>query len=404
MLSEKAIENLIQPLLDRQSQIEGVVLGTIAERLKDIGTMTPSDIYKLERLLKTGSDAKKINKQISRLTKLSENEIKKIIRTVAKDSYEDVKPFYDYRNKSFIPFEKNEELQKYVKSVEKVTANTFINLSNSTAFMYRNGANSGILTPTPASQIYNKVIDNAIQIVSSGMDTYNTVIPNSIRQLVNSGIKSVEYTTESGKRHYVRLDTVVRRNILDGIRDIQQNVQNITGEQFGADGVEISVHQYSAPDHEPVQGHQFTKEEFEKMQNGENFKDVKNRKFKGFDRHIGIWNCRHFAWNIIIGHATPNYTDKQLEELKQKNANGMTVRDRNGNNIKKSMYWCTQRQREYELKIRKNKEGLAMAKKAGQQGLIQEYNGKITTIQNEYTYFCKKCGLKPRYDKTRVYI
>ena len=404
MYSADAIDNLIQPLLIRQSQIEGVVLQTIANRLKQIGTMTPSDIYTLERLLKTGNDAKKINKRIAELTKLSEKDIKTIIRNVAKDSYMDSKPFYDYRHKSFIPFEDNIEIQRVVKAVETVTLDEFKGISNTTAFMLRDLSNPLLLKPTKLSKVYNIVIDTAIQSVVTGMDSYNQVIPKIIQQLTDSGIKTVDFITEEGKKHYVRLDTVVRRNILDGIRNVQQEVQNVTGKQFGANGVEISVHQFSAPDHEPIQGHQLTKEEFEKMQLGEDFEDVDGIKFKGFDRPIGMWHCRHFAWNIIIGHKTPNYTKEQLEQIKQNNANGIEITNKKGEKEMRSMYWCTQKQRDYELKIKQNKEGQSMAEKAMQNDLAQKYNNKVVKLQNEYIAFCKKCGLKPRFDKTRIFV
>lgn len=404
MLSEKAIDKLIQPLINRQSQIEGVVISSIAERLKDIKTVTPSDIYKLERLLKSGSDVKDINKKIAKLTKMSENDIKKIIKTVAADGYKDAKPFYDYRHKSYIPFEKNIELQNSIKAIERATLADYTQLSNSTAFMLRDMANPLILRPTSVSKTYNKIIDTAIQSVVGGLDTYNQVIPNSIQQLIDSGIKTVEYTTEQGKKHYVRLDSVVKRNILDGIRNVQQEVQNITGEQFGANGVEISVHQFSAPDHEPVQGHQLTKEEFEKMQLGENFEDVNGIKFTGFDRPIGVWNCRHISWNVILEHKTSNYTLEQLEELKQKNANGITVKNKQGNNEVRSMYWCTQRRNNYELQIKQLKEGQAMAEKAMQNELASKYNNKVVSVQNKYIAFCKSCGLKPRFENTRIFV
>ena len=404
MLSEKAIDKLILPLINRQSQIEGVVISSIAKRLKEIKTMTPSDIYKLERLLKTGNDAKVINKKISKLTKLSEKEIKKIIKTVAEDAYKDVKPFYDYRHKSYIPFNENIELKTAIKAIERVTLSEYIGLSNSTAFMLRDAANPLILRPTSISKTYNTIIDNAIQAVASGLDSYNQIIPKSIEQLIDSGLKTIEYTTDSGEKHYVRLDSVVKRNILDGIRNVQQEVQNITGEQFGANGVEISVHQYSAPDHEPVQGHQLTKEEFEKMQLGQDFQDVNGIRFKGFSRPIGVWNCRHIGWNIVIEHKTPNYTLEQLEELKNKNANGITVKTKQGKNEKRSMYWCTQKRNDYELKIKQLKEGQAMAEKAMQTDLANKYNNKVINMQNKYIAFCKSCGLATRHENTRVYV
>lgn len=404
MLTENQIDKLIQPLINRQTQIEISVLSVIAERLKDIQTMTPSDIYKLERLLKSGSDVRKINAQISKLSGLSENEIKKIIKEVAKDAYKDAKPFYDYRHKSYISFEKNKQLQATVKAIEKATLGEYKNLSNTTAFMLRDINNPLIIRPTSLSKAYNKLIDMAIQTVAGGFDSYNVVIPNIVQNLIDKGITSVEYIDENGVKRYKRLDAAVKQTILNGVRDINQQVQNVVGEQFGANGVELSVHQYSAPDHEPIQGHQFTMEEFNKLQTGQDFEDINGVKFKSIDRPIGMWNCRHFAWNIVIGHKTPNYTPEQLENLKQVNSNGITVKDKHGKAVKKSMYWCTQRRNKYELDIKKAKEGIEISKKAGQSNLQDKYQQRHDKLQKQYANFCKKCGLQPRWENTRIFV
>lgn len=410
MMNENAIDKLIQPLIDRQEQINMTVIMKIAERIKAVNTILPSDVYKLEQLLKTGSDVREINKRIAELAQLQEKEIQKIIKAVAKDAYKDAKPYYDYREKSFIPYEENTPLQNAVQSIMRVTLEDYTNLSNSTAFMWRDPINSLIVRPTTISQTYQNFVDLGIQTVTTGAGDYNTAIRDALKQLIDSGglkmcdnTHKVEYTTDKGRKHYIRADTVVRRNILDGIRNVLQTVQDVTGEQFGADGVEISVHQYSAPDHEPIQGHQFTNEEYDKLQTGQNFEDINGTQFQGIDRPIGLWNCRHFAWSIIIGQATPNYMPEQLEEIKRKNADGITVKGKDGQKVKKSMYWCTQRQRQYELSIRKTKEGEAAAEAAGEDTLKEEYQAKITKLQNEYKAFCKECGLETRFDKTRIY-
>ena len=404
MITENQEMALIQPLIDNQTRIENIVVSIIVDRLKSMNTLVPSDVGKLESLYRSGSDVRKINKKIAQLTKKSEKQIKAIIKQVAQNSYNDAKPYYDYRKMPFIPLEKNMEVQKVIRAVEMVTLGEYERLSQASAFMLRDFANPKILIPTKLSKVYNKVIDNSIQSVLAGVSTYDEMIKNAIAELTDSGVKTVEYTTEKGKKHYQRLDSVVTRNILDGIKAVQQEVQNVTGEQFSADGVELSVHQYSAPDHEPVQGHQFSMEEFEKMQAGETCKDVKGKIYEGFDRPIGMWNCRHFAWNIIIGHKTPNYTDEQLEKIKENNANGISVKDKSGKPVTKSMYWCTQQRNKYELKMKKVKEAEALAEKGQQPDLIQKYHSKLLSIQNEYKYFCEKCGLKTRFEKTRIFI
>ena len=125
----------------------------------------------------------------------------------------------------------------------RVTLADYTNLSNSTAFMWREPTNPLIVRPTTVSQTYQNVIDLGVQKVITGAGDYNSAIQDALKQLVNSrGLKmcdntqKVEYTSINGKKHYARADTVVRRNILDGIRDVLQTVQDITGKQFGADG------------------------------------------------------------------------------------------------------------------------------------------------------------------------
>ncbi|MCH5210430.1 MAG: hypothetical protein J1F01_05635 [Oscillospiraceae bacterium] len=390
MLNENQIDDLIQPLIDRQREIEETVIMAIVRRIGKIKDLSPADVYKLERLYQTGSDAQKINKRVAELTRESESEIKKIIKTIAQDAYKDAKAFYDYREIPYIPYAENEALQTIVEGVRRVTLADYTNLSNSTAFMLRDPTNPLIIRPTPIALTYQTVIDRAVQSVAMGIESYNTLIPNAIRDLTQRGITVVDYTTDEGKPHRVRLDTVVRRNILDGIRDVQQKTQEYIGEQIGADGVEISVHEFSAPDHEPIQGHQFSNEEYEKLQTGQPFEDVNGVKFGAIERPIGVWNCRHRTFHIILSHSKPIYTLEQLEEIKKRNADGITITDRDGNEVQKTKYWCTQKMRDYELRLRKAKEGEAAAEAANETDLENEYKSKIYRLQNEYKAFCNQ--------------
>lgn len=84
MMNEFEIDKLMQPLINRQEQINMTILTKIAERVKAINTILPSDVYKLEQLLKTGEDVREINRKIAELTRLQEKEIKKIIKRLQK--------------------------------------------------------------------------------------------------------------------------------------------------------------------------------------------------------------------------------------------------------------------------------------------------------------------------------
>lgn len=398
MLSDDAIENLVKPIIDRQENINNYVIRIIANRIKQIGTLKASDIYKLKRLYDIGNDIQLIEEELSRLAGLQISEIQDIIKIVAKAAYIDVQPFYEYRSISYIPFEKNVPLQRVVTAIAKQTADTYVNLSKAQAFMIRDLKNPDVLIPTPIAQTYQSVIDEAVQASQSGVLDYSTSMRRTLRQLNESGIRSVTYNPKSGKVYTQRLDTAVRRNLLDGIRAINQGVQDETGKQYGADGKEITVHENSAPDHEPIQGHQFTNKEYDKLQNEEPFQDVNGRKFNPIKRAIGTLNCRHFAYSIIIGYAKPNFTQKQLDENIKRNHKGYTLP--NGKHL--TMYECTQIQRELETKVRRAKDGQIMAREAGDKELAKQYQIKINKYVNEYQIFSKECGLSIKPSKMTV--
>ena len=398
MLSEDTLDNLMQPVIDRQEEINTYVITKIAERINTIGQVKPSDVQKLIQLRNVGGDVRLINQKLAEYTNLQVYQIKQIIKAVAYNVYTDAKPFYDYRHKPYIPFSKNRYLQKQVEAVARQTAGTYKNLSKAQAFMLRDLANPEVLIPTPLSKAYQSVVDEAIQAAQTGVIDYNTAMRRTLKQLVDSGLRQAVYNTESGRVYSQRMDTAVRRNLLDGIRAINQKVQDITGEEYGADGVEISVHSNPAPDHAAMQGHQYSKAEFEKMQSAESFHDVQGRVYSGFERAVGTLNCRHFAWNIIIGFAPQNFSDTQLQEILDRNEKGYTLP--NGKHL--TMYECTQYQRKLETAVRHAKDGQIAARAAGDTQLAMNYQAKINKYSAEYKAFSKACGLSEKRGKMTV--
>lgn len=398
MISDSELEKMMQPIIARQDELNIYVITTIANRIKEIGQLIPSDAHKLVRLLKSGGDVRKINKKIAEITGLNEKDIKNLIKTVAENVYLDAKPFYDYREKSFIALEDNEPLKRAIEAISRQTQETYINLSNSRAFMLRDPENPKKLIPTSLSKTYYTAIDKAVQAVQSGVLSYNTNMRDTLEQLADSGIRTIQYHPESGRRYSQSLEAAVKRNLLDGVRQVNQRVQDITGEQFGSDGKELTVHEMPAPDHEYIQGRQFRNEEYEKLQNNEDFKDVKGREYEKIERPIGHYNCRHFAYSIIVGVSRPNFTDKQLQEVIDRNHKGYT--DKNGKHYTK--YECSQEMRKLERDIRKAKTGMVTADAAGNEDMKQQYKAELSEARNKYDAFSKECGLKKKILQTEV--
>lgn len=396
MLNDVDIDNLIQPFVDRQIQLESYVVNTIATRVNEVGKLSKTDVYRLQQLLKIGSDVRQINKQIATMLNVQENQVKKMIKEVAVNTYTDAKPFYDYRHKAQVPYEKNKRLQRSIEAVGKQTADTFKNLSNSRAvgFQIRDAKNPGIMKFQSIQATYQSIVDEAVQSVQTGVLDFDTALRRSLQQLNDSGIRRAYW--ESGTSR--RIDSVVRMNILGGIRQINQKVQEQIAQEIDADGIELSAHSFCAPDHEPIQGHIFTLENFEKLQSEQAFEDTYGNKFESIRRPIGEWNCRHLTQAVIIATHKPTWSLADLQELKDANKEGYTMKD--GRHL--TMYQCTQVQRNYETAIRYAKEGYMMAKKAGSIQLQNKYEAKLADLNKQYNQFSKDCGLSKQRKRTSV--
>lgn len=396
MLNDSQIENLIKPFIDRQIALEQYVINTIAQRVGEIGTLSKTDVYRLQQLYKVGSSAKAINKMLADTMNVQEKHVKNMIKVAGIQTYKDAKPFYDYRKKEQIPFEKNTKLQRSINAVGKQTADTFKNLANSkaTGFYIRDAKNPTQLRFYNMQEAYQSVVDEAIHNVQLGVLDFDTAMRHALKQLNDSGLRRIYWDSGYSRR----LDSTVRMNILGGIRQINQQVQLQIADEIKADGIELSAHSFSAPDHEPIQGHIFTLKEFDKMQNEMDFEDVEHNKFPSMRRPIGEWNCKHFVQSIVIKAHKPTWSLKELEELKQANKDGYTTKD--GKHL--TMYECTQIQRRYETDIRCAKEGYTMAKEAKNEELQKYYVNRIDKLNREYNQFSKDCGLRKQRNRASV--
>lgn len=142
-------------------------------------------------------------------------------------------------------------------------------------------------------------------------------------------------------------------------------------------------------------GHQFSNEEFEKMQNSLPFKDINGKSYIAIERHISEWNCYHRPFRIVLGISKPLYTDKQLEKIQKDNTKGF---DFDGKHY--SMYDGTQLQRRIEREIRKQKDIQILAKSSGDKELTLQAQTKITQLTTKYKQLSQISGL-PNQLKTR---
>lgn len=392
MLNDQVIEQLTEEIVRRIERVNTFTLKKIGEVLAEIGDIPPSRAYDLAMILKYGGDYDKIVKELAKMTNLNEKEILEIFEKVAKKNLAFAQQFYEYRGMNYIPYEKNIALQEQVRAIAKITQDTYRNLSNTLGFVR---TKNGKKVFTPLAQAYQEAIDDSVTALIQGKEAFNSAMTKAVRELSASGIKTIEW--ESG--YHRRLDSSVRMNLRGALRDFSMTLQQQFGEEFGADGVEISVHENPAPDHAEVQGHQFSNEEFDKFQNNQDSKDYKGKLFTaeyhGHDRRsIGQLNCYHYIFNVVLGVSKPLYTDSKLKEINDKNEKGFKLDGKHYTN-----YQGLQLQRKLETAIRKQKDRQIMAKASKNEEEELLATQKLTYLTNKYFELCKKSGLKSKIER-----
>ena len=402
MLSDEVINKVIDRLVNRIEQGNEFVLKTIGNNIKKIGTLSASDAQRLEQILKYGGDYEKIANKLSEITRLNVKDIYEIFEEVAKNDLNFASKFYKYRNKKFIPYEHNTALKNQVEALARVTANEYVNISRTMAFAR---VVDGKVTYSPLAQAYQEIIDEAILNVAQGKETFDREMYRLIKEIGSSGLKTINYP--SGR--HMRLDSAIRMQMGGALRNLHNQTQQIFGQEFGADGVEISVHEYPAPDHADAQGKQFSYEEYEKLQTtgigktykGETINLHLNLKSENATRlsfrPISQYNCYHYEFAIVLGVSDPEYSDDELKTLKEANEKGFEYEGK-----KYTMYEGTQLQRKIETEMRKQKDIQIMAKESGQQDLVNESQLRINQLTTKYKELSNISGLPTRMERARV--
>ncbi len=393
MLSEETVEKLTERLARRVEKVNTEILKQIARTIDEIGKLTPTETFRLGNILKYGGDYNKIIKQLRQLTNLNTKEIEEIIDELAKKNYLNAKQLYQLRNIGYIPFNENMGLIQQVNAIKSVTLNTFENISRTNAIGYSVRDKEGNIIFKDISSAYRDAIDEAVMSIYQGKEDFEQVSRRIIKDFGNSGLKYVDY--ENGRTN--RLDSAIRMNVQGAIRDLENAMQLEIGKQINNDGVEISVHANPAPDHEDIQGHQFTLEEFNKMQNSDAFKDVNGKEYEPIIRHIGEWNCYHIVFSIKVGINKPQYTQKQLNEI-IKNNNDLVEID----GKKYTKYECTQLQRKLETEIRKQKDIQIMAREINDDDTILKSQNKIQILTKKYKELSELAGLKTKMQRLSI--
>ena len=392
MIKHKQIENVSDYIAKNIEDINTKIFEKIGNTIKLMSTIKPSEAYKLSQILKYGGTYEEIAQELARVSGKNIQEIYNIFDLVAEDNKQFAEEFYKYRGMDFVPYSQDKQLKTYVRSLANVTASTYMNIANTQAIGFLFSDLKGQMYFKNIQQSYYEIVDRGILAISQGKSTFQ----EEMRQIINDLGKNGVVLYESGRTR--RLDSALRMNILDGVRQLNQETNRRFAQEYGADGVEISVHSNPAPDHEDIQGRQFSNEEYDKLMSGDIAKDVKGRIYDAIQRrHIGEYNCYHDNLNIVVGVSDPIYTDKQLKKIIDDNHKGFEI---DGKHY--TMYEGTQLQRQLELAIRKQKDKQVLARSSGFNDIAQQSQKKINQLVDKYNDLCKTSGLLAKKQRISV--
>ncbi len=232
----------------------------------------------------------------------------------------------------------------------------------------------------PLQEVYHKCMDFAFMQVSTGAADYNTAIRLATKNLADQGVYVIEY----GSGVHTSLEAAVRRNVMGGLGLMQEQISQRTHDDLGADGWEIDAHSNSAPDHEPIQGHQYSDADYAALNNS-------------LIRRIGTLNCGHSAHPIILGVSPPQYSPEELEHMRQKNETGITYNGRHYTG-----YAATQRQRRLEAAMRRQKRKILVDEAAGNAEALQADQIRLQIQRQEYARFSKAAGLRTQTERAEA--
>ena len=431
MINEELQEKLLSVFDKRFEDYNTKVLEELGNVIKQFKDLTPSQAHKLAQQLKYNITVKQLLDELSKISGLSVKDLKTILEKVAKENIGFADVYYKSRGLETPIYSENKALQRLVNSVYNISGAEFKNIAKSTGFRLLGDNGEPLLLDI--DETYKYVIDKCVIAVSQGKETYQQAMRNTLKQLSESGVRKIDYANNYSRR----IDSSVRMNVLDAVREVSNQSQMLFGEEFGYNAVEVSHHSNSAPDHSnndiengkfDIDGHQFVKLDIlkEQIKNGmekeitlKDIDEVNHRvKCKGkwyydFDyinnnlnRPVSTMSCYHYIFSVVLGVSRPQFTDKQLEEDKKKNNDGFEFEGKHY-----TFYDGEQLLNRIALEIRKNKDTQIMAKSSGDNDLILSLQTKITQLTTKYRQIVKVSGLPnklatkgwvPGYKRTSV--
>lgn len=344
------------------------LLKDIARRIQEAGKLTSTAAYEAWQVEWLGKGRKELERELSQLLGVTRREARKLLRSAARYGYDTTLSSYPGH---LVPFDTNQAIQQIVSAAVTLAGDELKNITQTKAILMVDPYGRYQTLP----KAYCACTDYAFQQVFTGAADYNTAIRQACAGIAKHGV-SIAYA--SGV--HTSLEAAVRRNIMGGLGLMTEQISRQNHDDLGCNGWEISAHANSAPDHEPIQGRQYSDKAYDTLNNG-------------LVRRIGTLNCGHVASPIILGVNSPQYSAEELEKFRQDNEAGVTFDGKHYTG-----YEATQMQRRLERAIRAQKRRVLLA---GPEDAAPR-KSRLVLLQQEYHRFSDGVGLRTEDERLEV--
>ncbi len=393
MLTPEYLESCCDSILGIYDALNESIVRDIARRIAKTGRVTDSAMWQIKQSQEAGKLMEDIVKEVASITGFSDSYIQNLFEEAGARA---IRYEADICMAAGLPSITLKQSPAMLQTLAAAVEKTKGNLNNLTG-----------TTAIATQSLYYQYTNLAYMQVSSGAFSYQEAMKQAIRAAAIDGGKVLYANNHSSK-----LDVAVRRSLLTGVNQTAAKLTEMYASEMDCDYYETSAHAGARNtgagylNHESWQGQVFCI----------SGKDHRYRQFEeatGYGSGGGLcgWNCRHSFHMFFPGLSKPAYSSSTLDEYAKRSH---TYRTPDGEKVTMTEYECTQKQREYERKIRESKALLAgydSAAKGAENATLEnsmreEFRNEsvnLKRLEAEMKDFCRQTNRAVDSARTQVY-
>lgn len=337
MLTEQDFIRIEKQAIQIYQNLELQIIEEIATRIANYGYANTVVINNLRIAEEMGFLYQDIVRLVAEYNNTTVEEVNKIFYEAGEKTLKVDDAIYKEVGLNPLPLKQSENIKQIMNATIIRTAGNLQNLCMTTA--------------TTGQTQFTNAINNAYLYTTTGVKSYTQAIIDEIKNMSSQGAL-IQYP--SGRK--LSVESAIRMNVITSVNQNCGRLQEERANEMGWDLMELTAHSGARPSHAEWQG---------KIVSRSGKKGYLSLTDIGYGTATGFKgvNCRH-DWHPYYKNSTRAYTNKQLNAWRNEKVTY--------NGEKVSMYEATQKQRDFERKIRQDKKDLK-----AQQAILTSNNKDI---------------------------